>query len=62
MAGKDDGWRKLKKDIRAELDESQLDKFHGTVSLPFEPSENRKIAVKIVDDRGIESIKVIPLA
>jgi len=62
MAGKGEGWMKLKKDIRAELDESQLDKFHGTVSLPFEPGENRKVAVKIVDDRGIESIKVISLA
>jgi adenine-specific DNA-methyltransferase len=62
MAGKGEGWMKLKKDIRAELDEGQLDKFHGTVSLPFEPGENRKIAVKIVDDRGIESVKVIPLA
>lgn len=62
MAGKEDGWKKLKKDIRAQLDESQLDKFHGTVSLSFELGENRKIAVKIVDDRGIESVKVIPLA
>lgn len=61
MAGKDDGWKKLKRDIRAELDESQLDKFHGTVSLPFEAGDNRKVAVKIVDDRGIESLKVIPL-
>ena len=62
MAGKDEGWKKLKRDIRAELDESQLNKFHGTVSLPFESGENRKVAVKIVDDRGIESVKVIPLA
>ena len=61
MAGKGEGWAKLKRDIRAELDESQLDKFHGTVSLPFEAGENKKIAVKIVDDRGIESLKVIPL-
>jgi adenine-specific DNA-methyltransferase len=61
MAGKDDGWKKLKRDIRAELDESQLDKFHGTVSLPFEAGDNRKIAVKIVDDRGIESLKIIAL-
>ena len=61
MAGKDDGWKKLKRDIRAELDESQLDKFHGTVSLPFAIGENKKVAVKIVDDRGIESLKVIPL-
>ncbi len=61
MAGKGEGWAKLKRDIRAELDESLLDKFQGTVSLPFEAGDNRKIAVKIVDDRGIESLKVIPL-
>ena len=61
MAGAKDGWHKLKKDIRAELDESKLAQFHGTVSLPFESGDNRKIAVKIVDDRGIESLKVITL-
>ncbi len=61
MAGKDEGWKRLRRDIRAELDESQLDKFHGTVSLPFEAGENRKAAVKIVDDRGIESVKVLSL-
>lgn len=61
MAGKKDGWFKLKKDIRAELDEDRLLQFHGTVSLPFEPGENHSIAVKIVDDRGIESLKVIRL-
>jgi adenine-specific DNA-methyltransferase len=61
QAGKGEGWEKLKKNIRAELDEDRLQKFQGTVSLPFEAGENRKIAVKIVDDRGIESLKVIAL-
>lgn len=61
MAGKGEGWDKLKKNIRAELDEALLPAFHGTVSLPFEAGDNRKIAVKIVDDRGIESLKVITL-
>lgn len=61
IAGKGEGWEKLKKNIRAELDESRLHKFHGTVSLPFESGDNRKIAVKIVDNRGIESLKVIVL-
>src|SRR5690606_6153661 len=61
MAGAKDGWNKLKRDIKAELNEALLDKLHGTVSLPFEAGENRKIAVKIVDDRGIESLKVIAL-
>jgi len=61
MADKGEGWDKLKKNIRAELDESLLHKFHGTLSLTFEAGDNRKIAVKIVDDRGIESLKVMTL-
>jgi adenine-specific DNA-methyltransferase len=61
MAGKGEGWQKLKKNIRAELNDDLLEQFHGTVSLPFEPGDNRKVAVKIVDDRGIESLKIIPL-
>jgi adenine-specific DNA-methyltransferase len=61
MAGKGEGWQKLKKDIKAELNEDLLEQFHGTTSLPFAAGENRKIAVKIIDDRGIESLKVISL-
>ena len=61
MAGKDEGWMKLKKTIRAELDESLLSQFHGTVALPFEAGKHGKAAVKIVDDRGIESLKILPL-
>lgn len=58
MAGEKDGWQKLKKDIKAELNEDLLNQFHGTVSLPFEAGDNKRIAVKIVDDRGIESLWV----
>ena len=61
MAGDKEGWYKLKKDIRAELDETLLGQFHGTVSLPFAPGDNRCIAVKIVNDRGIASLKVMNL-
>lgn len=61
MAGVKDGRNKLKRDIKAELDGGLMAKFHGTVSLPFEAGENRKIAVKIVDDRRIESLKVMAL-
>ena len=61
MAGKGEGWEKLKKDIRAELDETKLKTYQGTVSLPFEAGQNRRVAVKIVDDRGIESLKVLAL-
>ena len=33
----------------------------GTVSLPFEPGSHRRIAVKILDDRGVESLKIVEL-
>jgi adenine-specific DNA-methyltransferase len=62
MAGKDEGWMKLKQGIRAELDEDLLRHFVGTVSLPFASGVNNTVAVKIVDDRGIESLKVMKLA
>ena len=61
MADAKGGWNRLKKTIRAELDEDLLEQFHGTVSLPFEAGENKRIAVKIVDDRGIESLKIAAL-
>ncbi|MEP0709353.1 MAG: site-specific DNA-methyltransferase [Parvibaculum sp.] len=61
MADAKGGWNRLKKTIRAELDEDLLKQFHGTISLPFEAGDNRRIAVKIVDDRGIESLKIVPL-
>lgn len=61
MADAKGGWNRLKKTVRAELDEDLLEQFHGTVSLPFEAGDNARIAVKIVDDRGIESLKIIPL-
>ncbi|RYG98601.1 MAG: site-specific DNA-methyltransferase [Alphaproteobacteria bacterium] len=61
MADAKGGWNRLKATIRAELDEDLLEQFHGTVSLPFAAGDNARVAVKIVDDRGIESLKIMPL-
>lgn len=61
MADAKGGWNRLKATVRAELDEDLLEQFHGTISLPFEAGPNKRIAVKIVDDRGIESLKIMPL-
>lgn len=47
--------------IRAELDQDLLPQFHGRVSLTFAAGDNRKVAVKIVDDRGIELLKIVNL-
>ena len=46
MAGAKNGWSRLKRDIKAELDEDLLRQFHGTVPLPFVAGEHRCIAVK----------------
>ena len=59
MAGEKEGWSKLAKNLKAEIDEELIDAYRGTVSLPFEIGDNKRIAVKIVDDRGIESLKIM---
>jgi len=47
--------------MRAKLDEGFLQQFTGRLSLPFAAGANQQAAVKIVDDRGIESLKVMRL-
>ncbi|MFT0743814.1 site-specific DNA-methyltransferase [Synechococcus sp. RC10B2] len=61
MAGEKEGWAKLARNLKAEIDEDLIKAYSGTVSLPFAPGEHKRIAVKIVDDRGIESLKVMEL-
>jgi len=58
MAGDSEGWARLAKNLKAEIDEELIEQYRGTTSLPFEPGDNRRVAVKIVDDRGIESLVV----
>jgi len=59
MAGAKEGWATLAKNLKAEIDEDKIEIYGGTVSLPFVPGKN--IAVKIIDARGIESLKIIRL-
>jgi adenine-specific DNA-methyltransferase len=61
ISGKNDGWTKLAKTLRAEIDQDLIEKYTGNESVPFKVKDNTLIAVKIVDDRGIESLKVIPV-
>ncbi len=62
MAGPKDGWAKLAKNLKAEIDEELIELYRGSMSLPFAAGQNKRAAVKIIDDRGIESLKVIGLA
>lgn len=61
MSGANEGWGSLAESLRAEIDEENIEAFRGTVSLPFAPGTRRQVAVKIVDDRGIESLKIVRL-
>jgi adenine-specific DNA-methyltransferase len=51
-------WTKLKKSLKNEIDIEKIKFFQGTTSEPFTAGTNKKIAVKIVDNRGIESLVV----
>ena len=61
MAGENEGWARLARNLKAEIDEERIEAYRGTVSLPFEAGQQKRIAVKIVDDRGIESLRVMEL-
>lgn len=58
MSGSND-WTKLSKSLKAEIDSDLIEAYSGTTSLPFEAGENKRVAVKIIDDRGIESLKLL---
>lgn len=51
-------WTSLAKTLNGAVDEEVMDSFTGDESLPFKAGENKKVAVKIIDDRGIESFVI----
>jgi len=61
MTAGNEGWARLGKSLKAEIDEARLEAYRGTVSLPFAAGEHRRAAVKIIDDRGIESLKILSI-
>lgn len=61
MAGENEGWTKLARNLKAEIDPDLIEAYRGTVSLPFEAGEHKQVAVKIIDDRGIESLRILEL-
>ena len=61
MAKGDKGgyWEKIAAALKDHIDWSLLQAYTGTESLEFELGEHRQAAVKIIDDRGIESLKIL---
>jgi len=58
FTGADQPYEKLKRALRAEIDESAWNSLYSTVSLPFEKPESGKIAVKVINHFGDEVLKV----
>ena len=61
MAGGNGGWAKLARNLKAEIDTDLIEAYRGMVSLPFEASRHGRIAVMIIDDRGIENLRVMEI-
>ncbi len=61
LSGKSEAWSKLGKTLKSELNMDLIDKFSGTECIPFKVENHKKIAIKIIDDRGIESLIIKPL-
>ena len=52
---------RLEHNLKAEIEANLLEAYVGTQSLPFKIGRHHRVAVKIIDDRGIESLKIVEL-
>lgn len=55
--GGSNAWEKLQKALKGSIDEDKFSALRTTQSLPFKPG--LKVAVKVIDDRGNEVIKMV---
>jgi adenine-specific DNA-methyltransferase len=58
----DDAWEKLGRALKGSIDPEKFEALRGTISLPFQPGKYERIAVKVIDFRGNETIRVIQLS
>ena len=58
FTGSDEPYDKLKRALRAEIDEAAWSELYSTTSRPFDPPETGKIAVKVINHYGDEVLKV----
>ncbi len=61
FTGGDEPYEKLKRALRAEIDEGAWATLYSTVSRPFAPPETDKIAVKVINHYGDEVLKVFDI-
>jgi adenine-specific DNA-methyltransferase len=58
FTGADQPYEKLKRALRADVDEAAWSALYSTKSLPFDPPAKGKIAVKVINHYGDEVMKV----
>ena len=58
FTGADEPYEKLKRALRADIDESAWSTLYSTISRPFAPPDTGKIAVKVINHYGDEVLKV----
>ena len=51
-------WEKIGRALKGALDEERLAAFAGKTSLPFKPGKHGRVAVKVIDPRGNEVMRV----
>lgn len=56
---KTSAWDNLQRSLKAQLEESVWTHLAGTVSEPFALGERRRVAVKVIDERGNELVRVL---
>jgi adenine-specific DNA-methyltransferase len=54
-------WERLSKALAGVVDQERFELFSGTVSLPFPAGKHKAVAVKVIDPRGNEVMRVHPL-
>ena len=54
-------WEKLAKALKSVVDESAFEALSGTESLPFAAGQHQRVAVKVIDPRGNEVMRVLRL-
>jgi adenine-specific DNA-methyltransferase len=58
FCGADDPYEKLKRALKAEIDEAEWAKLYSTTSVPFDPPATGRIAVKVINHFGDEVLQV----
>jgi adenine-specific DNA-methyltransferase len=61
FTGADEPYERLKRALRAEIDEAAWSSLYSTMSRPFAAPESGKIAVKVINHYGDEVLKVFKL-